>query len=380
MQTLELTQQIRTTALNAGFDVVGIAPAVTPTGFHRFLEWMSSGFAADMNWMQRRRDAYQHPDSVMPGTKSVIMAGMNYFQGPLEAELEHSKGPRVARYALGDFDYHDLLKARLNSVSSLIRNTVTSAKTRIVVDTAPLLERDFARLAGIGWFGKNTMLISRSIGSWFLLGAVLTDIELLYSDPQEVDYCGTCTRCLDACPTHAFPEPGVLDAGRCISYQTIENRFQAVPDELREGIGRWLFGCDVCQDVCPWNRFAPNTMEPHFQVREEMQSIDLVALLSLDDDGFRRQFGGTPLSRSGRAGLLRNAAIVLANSSCDDAMAALISALVDTEPLVRGAAAWALGRMGCVEAQSAICRAKESESDPAALLEMKAALQVLSLA
>lgn len=381
---VQMSAQIRSLLHGAGFDLVGIAAAVSPTGYDRLLNWVAAGHAADMDWMQRRLQAYEHPDGVMPGTKSVIMAGMNYFQGPDDGGGPRSAASdnvesdaRIARFAWGPVDYHDLLKARLKPVAASIRHEMPEARTRIVVDTAPLLERDFARLAGIGWFGKNTMLINRRMGSWFLLGAILTDVELQYDDPFDVDHCGTCTRCLDACPTQAFPEPGVLDARRCISYQTIENRFQPVPEQLREGHGNWLFGCDVCQDVCPWNRFAKHSAEPGFLKRPELHGLDCVAILNLDEQGFQELFGQTPLHRSGRAGLLRNAAIVLGNMGSQSAVGVLKVALGDSESLVRGAAAWALGRLGGPDAEQALRNQQLVETDETVHSEIENALHGL---
>jgi epoxyqueuosine reductase len=338
--TYDLTAQVRELTTALGFAHVGIAPAVTPTGYHRLLEWLQQGYAGEMAWMDRRRDAYQHPDGVMSGTRSVIMAAMNYFDG-----TQPSSGARISRYAQGSGDYHTVLKPRLQQIAALIRSQVPLARNRVVIDTAPLLERDYGRMAGIGWFGKNTMLISRSIGSWFFLGAILTDVELEYDAPETQSYCGTCTQCLDACPTNAFPEPGVLDASRCISYLTIELRNASIPEPLRDGIGPWLFGCDVCQDVCPWNRFAPQETLPEFQRRHETESLDCQELLTLNEAAFRERFGQTPLSRAGRSGLLRNACIVLGNLGDAGAIPSLLIAAQDPDPLITNAAEWALNRL-----------------------------------
>lgn len=338
--SIHLTNQLKSLGRELGFSHVGVAPAVTPTGFHRLLEWIDAGYAADMNWIERRKEAYQHPESVMSGTRSVIMTAMNYHDG-----TEQVAGARVARYALGSADYHDVLKSRLKPLVGLLRAESGTARTRVVVDTAPLLERDFGRLAGLGWFGKNTMLISRSIGSWFFLGAILTDLELNYDDALEHEFCGTCTRCLDACPTQAFPEPGVLDAGKCISYLTIEHRREAIPLELRSGIGEWLFGCDVCQEVCPWNRFAPRETLPEFRRVPFLNPVDCRAILRLSEEQFVSQFAETPFSRPGRAGLLRNAAIVVGNMRDVSAKPELEALLSDAEPLIRQAAEWALEQM-----------------------------------
>jgi epoxyqueuosine reductase len=217
------------------------------------------------------------------------------------------------------------------------------ARIRGVVDTAPLLEREFAQLAGLGWIGKNTLLLNRHEGSWFFLAALLTDIELVYDAPHETDHCGTCRACLDACPTDAFPQPYVLDASRCISYLTIELR-DAIPAELRTGLGEWVFGCDVCQDVCPWNSRAPLSRQREFEARSNSNPMDLIGLFELDDAAFRERFRSTPLWRPRRRGLLRNAAIVLGNRPTPLAISALVRGLHDGEPLVRGACAWALGQ------------------------------------
>jgi epoxyqueuosine reductase len=211
-----------------------------------------------------------------------------------------------------------------------------------VVDTAPILEREFAELAGLGWIGKNTLLLNRHEGSWFFLAALLTDIELVYDDVRDTDHCGTCRACLDACPTDAFPEPYVLDASRCISYLTIELR-ESIPSELRPGMGDWIFGCDVCQDVCPWNLRAPLSCQPEFAPREGSDPMDLASLFELDEAAFRERFRHTPLWRPRRRGLLRNAAIALGNRPTRAAIPSLIRGLSDVEPLVRGACAWALG-------------------------------------
>src|SRR5207302_3001460 len=209
-----------------------------------------------------------------------------------------------------------------------------------VVDTAPLLERDFARRAGLGWFGKNTMLLNKHFGSYFFLGALLLDLDLRPDPAHETSHCGTCTACLDACPTQAFPEPGQLDARRCISYLTIELR-GPIPEELRGPTGDWLFGCDICQEVCPWNRKSPPSAEPAFGPRPELEAVDLVELLGLSEEAFRRRFRGTALTRPGRRGLLRNGAVILGNLRDPAALPALRRALADPEQLVREAAAWA---------------------------------------
>lgn len=368
-----LVHELRTLAVEQGFSQIGIAPAVTPTGFHRLLDWLSKGYAADMQWMERRTEAYRHPDSMLPTTRSVIMLAINYHDGSVRKD-----GPKIARYAWGNADYHDVLKERAKPLVSLIKQHHPDARCRIVVDTAPLLERDFGRLAGLGWFGKNTMLISRKIGSWFVLAAILTDIDLPYDAAEESSYCGSCTRCLDACPTNAFPEPGVLDAGRCISYLTIEQRTEPIPEVLRAAMGDWMFGCDICQDVCPWNRFAPDHTVEEFEALPQRNTIDGPALFRMANSEFEQQFAGTPLSRPGRVGLLRNLAIVFGNQKATNAEAELIMALSDPEALVRGAAAWALGKMGAASAFLAMQQRLLDETDDVVRMELQSAIAVLS--
>ena len=249
-----------------------------------------------------------------------------------------------------------------------------SCTTRGVVDTAPLLERDFARLAGLGWFGKNTMLINKRAGSWLLLAGLLTDLELEADTPHETAHCGTCTRCLDVCPTDAFPEPYVHDARKCISYLTIELK-TPIPLELRDGVGEWLFGCDLCQDVCPWNRKAPQSDEPAFQPQPDLDPADGVAILRMTREEFDARFAQTPLERPGFDGLRRNAAIVLGNRGDSSAIPVLIEALQDSSPLVRGAAAWSLGKLGGTAARTALVARREIESDESVVAELSAALR-----
>jgi epoxyqueuosine reductase len=333
-----LNPALKDEARRLGFDLVGIAPAVTPAGIHEFLDWLQRGYAGDMQYLERREAAYHHPRHVLDGARSVVMLGINYNpqknNSDLKASCDEPGGEelssaadrssrdrrptgtisaRVARYAQGCADYHDVIRGKLCQLADYLRRESPGCKARGIVDTAPLLERDFARAAGLGWFGKNTMLINKQIGSWFFLAGLLVDIELEYDAPHASSHCGTCTRCLDACPTGAFVAPYILDARRCIAYLTIEHR-GPIPDELHTGIGDWLFGCDICQEVCPWNSKAPVTREPAFQPQADLQSLDAADLLTLAEDEFCVRFGQTALARTGHAGLVRNAAIVLANS------------------------------------------------------------------
>src|SRR5262245_44789609 len=281
-----------------------------------------------MDYLAARQAAYEHPRHVLEGVRSIVMLGLPYRT--VEPRQPRAGEGRISRYAFGSGDYHDVIHDKLRQLIAALQDLVPDARARGVVDTAPLLEREFAQLAGLGWIGKHTLLINKPAGSYFFLAALLTDLELAPDEPFAADHCGTCRACLDACPTAAFPQPYVLDATRCISYLTIELR-GPIPAELRQGIGEWLFGCDVCQDVCPWNQRAPLTTETAFQPQPESNPVDLVSLLDTDDDAFRRRFRHTPLWRAKRRGVLRNAAIVLGNQRAVAAVPALTRALSDAE-------------------------------------------------
>ena len=372
-----LSDAIKAEASRLGFDLAGIAPAVNAPGFPSFVDWLDHGYAGEMHYLPRRRDAYAAPQSVLDGARSVIMLGLSYHRpGSSTAPNDAiEKIPaQVSSYASGTRDYHDVLREKLSLLGDFLEQRQPGCNTRGVVDTAPLLERDFARLAGLGWFGKNTLLLNRRAGSWFFLAALLVDCELEYDDPQASSHCGTCTRCLDACPTDAFVAPYVLDARRCISYLTIEHR-GPIPAELRDGVGDWLFGCDICQDVCPWNRKATPTREPAFAQETADEHLDAIELLGLSDDEFRKRFRHTPLARPKRAGILRNACLVLGNGGNSAAIPALISALQDEESVIRGAAAWALGKLGGATASEALALRQLIEVDEHVRKEITAALQ-----
>jgi epoxyqueuosine reductase len=370
MNTASLTQQIKQSALALGFDRAGVCAAVAPPGGARFDHWLDEGYAGKMHYLPSRRDAYQHPKHVLDGVRSIVVLTMNYRT--LQPAPPMPSQGRVSRYAWGS-DYHDVIHKRLKKLVAKVEELLPGSNSRGVVDTAPLLERDLAKLAGLGWIGKNTMLINRDEGSWFFLAALLTSAELEVDQPHETDHCGTCTACLDACPTDAFPQPYVLDATRCISYLTIELR-ESIPRELREGVGDWLFGCDVCQDVCPWNGRAPASEEPAFQPADDANPMDLIELFALDDAAFRQRFRHTPMWRSKRRGLLRNAANVLGNCPTDSALPALTRGLNDEEPLIRGACAWALGKSVTPSAGAALRSRLEVETDEEVRVEINASL------
>jgi len=369
------SELIKRLAREVGFDLAGIAPAVTPTGYHSFLDWLNQGYAGEMSYLERRKEAYEHPRYVMSSVRSVLMLTLNY-QTETPPEVTGTEA-RVSRYAWGTTDYHKVIRKKLKQLSRLIREQYPDCETRGVVDTAPLLERDFAQLAGLGWIGKNTLLLNKREGSWFFLAGLLLSDELEYDEPQQTSHCGTCTRCLEACPTDAFVEAGTLDARKCISYLTIELRDQPIPAELRTGMQDWMFGCDVCQEVCPWNRKAPISGEPAFQPVETFTPVDACELLTLDEAAFQERFQSTPMSRARRAGLLRNAAIVLGNRGDQSAVPALLGVLNDDEPLIRGAAAWALGRLGAPTTVETLQARLEIETETDVIEELKQTLSRL---
>jgi len=329
-----LESQLKQKAHELGFGLVGIAAATPADGFDRLTEWLNRGYAGEMDYLSKHPERRREPASILPAVRSIVMVGMTYSSERGSAE---DTAGRVARYARGH-DYHEVLWGKLDQLLEWLRGEAPGCNGRGVVDSAPLLERDFARRAGLGWFGKNTMLINKKEGSFFFIGALLVDIDLCPDLPHLAGHCGTCTACLDACPTDAFTGPGWLDARRCISYLTIELR-SPIPDELRTGIGGWLFGCDICQDVCPWNS-KPRTST--FPGNDDLQTLDPIELLGLTEDEFRRRFLGTALMRTKRRGLLRNAAIVLGNVGDESVLPALRRAAADPEPLVSEAAVWAI--------------------------------------
>jgi len=368
--TKALTDDLKAEAARLGFSLAGACPAVTPSGIARLGDWLDAGFAGEMGYIEERRTAYEHPRHVLDGARSVLMLAMNYRT---PEPNDHLPGQaRVARYARGD-DYHDVIHDRLKQLARWLLARRPEARVRGVVDSAPLMEREFAQLAGLGWIGKNTLLLNKRIGSWFFLSALLTDLELDYDAPHDADHCGTCRACLDACPTGAFVDAYRLDARRCISYLTIELR-TPVPTELRAEVGDWLFGCDICQEVCPWNREAPFTEEPAFAPADDLHPADAAKLFELDDAAFRERFRRTPLWRTKRRGLLRNAAIVLGNARQLAAVPALIRGLHDDEPLVRGACAWALGQCASDEAHASLTTRFALETEEPVRQEIEGAL------
>ena len=372
LDTVELAGEVRRRAVEEGFDVVGIARAdALDRDGQALAAWLRSDYQATMAWMARDPAMRADPRRVLPGCRSVIVAGMNYWPGA-EATRPTAGRPRTAAYALGR-DYHKVLGRRLRRVADwLAERTETAA--RAFVDTGPVLERAWTERAGVGWIGKNANLIHPRLGSWLLLGEILSVAELDADPGPHADRCGRCTACLDACPTRAIVEPGVVDSNLCISYWTIEHR-GPVPHAIRSGIGEWIFGCDVCQEVCPWNvRFAATRADEAFERREDLGALDAEALVGMDEGSFRARYSGTSLMRATWRGMRRNACIVLGNRGDASALTVLGAALDDADAMIRGHAAWAIGRIGGAVARRALARAVDRESDAGVREEIDLAL------
>ncbi len=368
----DLSKQIRSLARRLGFAPVGITTADPPEHWDFYRSWVDMGFAGEMGYLTRNLDRRADPGTLVPGARSVVCVGLNYRPEPAD---EEQKGPvgRISCYARGD-DYHDVMKSRLFELLEQIKTLSPATEGRAYVDTGPVLERDYASRSGLGWFGKHTNLIGIRSGSWFFIGELILTTEL-EPDPPATDHCGTCTKCIDACPTDAILEPYVLDSNRCISYLTIELK-GPIPKDLREAVGNWVYGCDVCQDVCPWNKKqARLTSEPAFRSREGFERPALHDLLSLDPSAFSTRFRKSPVKRTKRRGLLRNAAVALGNVGIASDVGALSNALHDEEALIRSHAAWGLGRIGGNEARDALQERAAVETDTEVLDEIADAMR-----
>jgi len=339
-----LTRDLKERAREAGFDAVGVAAA---TRLERdgaaLAAWLSGNKEAGMAWMARDPEKRSDPEALLPGCRSVVVAAMNYWPGEKEAPPRPGRA-RVALYARGR-DYHRVLGEKLKALREWL-DTAAGSTSRSFVDTGPVLERAWAERAGVGWIGKNANLLTRERGSWLLLGEILTTAELVPDPGPHAEFCGTCTACLDACPTGAIEAPAVVNAHRCISYWTIEHR-GPIPEEKREGLADWIFGCDVCQTVCPWNvSFAESTPPAKLSRRDDLRDLDPIEILALDEAGFRARYSGTALMRAMWRGMRRNACVVLGNTKDARALPALRRALTDDDPVVREHAAWAIARIG----------------------------------
>lgn len=363
-------------AFELGFTLVGLVAAQPSPTLDAYLRWIETGMHGTMAYMARpdRVARRQDLNVILPGVRSLVMVGLAYGFSDLPADVlaDPARG-RIASYAWGG-DYHDWMTPRLEALADWVHGqTAHSSSHRVYVDTGAILERSHAQQAGLGFTGKNTMLIHPRRGSYFFLGEILTTLEFdAYDVPHRPTMCGSCTRCLAACPTSAFPSPYVLDARRCISYLTIEHKGW-IERSVRSQMGNWVYGCDVCQDVCPWQRFAPRTPPaPFYPVNSERAAPLLTTLLTLDEAAFQQRFHDTAVARIGRVRLVRNACIAAGNWGQAAAVPGLVELLHDPHELIRGHAAWALGQIGA--GQAFIEQALRRESHPEARAEMLAAL------
>ena len=333
-------QSVKSVAYSLGFDLVGIAPIGPFPETDFYSEWLERGYAGEMNYLERQKPAKLHPESLLPGARSVVVCAMNYNTAQPYTRFERARA-WISRYAWGQ-DYHETLKKKLKELAAWIEKNCPH-HTKCYVDTGPLLERVYARYAGVGWFGKNTCIINQKVGSWLFLGCIVTDLELTH-DSIAPDRCGTCTRCIDECPTGAILEPYVLDSRKCISYTTIELR-GAIPEQERAGIGHHLFGCDICQDVCPWNRKAPASSNPAFKADPGLLWPIIGRLLELNEDEWRSMIRGTALKRAKVRGLLRNLMVVAGNSGLKELLPKLRGFLKHDDEQVRSHAEWAIEKI-----------------------------------
>jgi epoxyqueuosine reductase len=336
-----LTARARTLAREVGFDLVGVAAPDPPPELAHFARWIARGRAGEMAYLTSQVERRSDLRVAFPWARSVLAVGLQY-DTPHPYSTEDGANGWIARYAWGD-DYHDVLKALLDRLVERLAGEVGPFQSRTYVDTGPIVERAYAAAAGLGAWGKNTCLLHPEHGSWFFLGEAVTDLPLAPDAPLP-DMCGSCTACLDACPTGALPAPYELDATRCISYLTIEIK-GAIPEEQRAGLGRHVFGCDICQDVCPWNRKRRHEGGPSFAPREGLVAPDLARLAGLTDEDFRETFRRSPVKRAKRRGLLRNVAVAIGNSGDLSRRDVLDRLAHDEDPLVCEHARWAIARL-----------------------------------
>jgi epoxyqueuosine reductase len=370
------TRQIKELARSYGFDPVGITTADPFDDAERtIVERIREGLMDGLPWYYESRARRGcHPTEIMPQAVSIISVGLNYHTPALPEPSGAALRGRVSRYAWGR-DYHKVFEQRLRALVRELR-VLGGESARFYVDYGPIPDRAVAHRAGLGWYGKNTNLLAPGLGSWLFLGEVLTDLPLEPDSPLKKS-CGSCVACIPACPTNAIPAPYVVDNTRCISYHTIENR-GPIPRDLRPLMGDWVFGCDICQDVCPVNHHSEHAGDPVFAAASiEDQRPDLLTILEFDNEEFERRFRGSPVRRATRAGLQRNACVALGNAGDERAVPALVRALRDGDALVRGHAAWALGRIGGAAAREALAMSSRGETDPWVIEELTLALEAI---
>ncbi len=371
---------LKSWALEAGFDRAGVALLDPLEHGEALVQWLDRGDQAGMSYLGRRLEARLDPSRIFPGARSVLCVALQYHplhleDGERQPEPKGDLWRRVARYARGE-DYHEVMGERLRALELRVREAFPECETRRYVDTGPVLERELAARAGLGAVGKNTMLLHPEGGSWFLLGELFLSLDLAPDQPL-ADLCGSCTLCLDACPTGALPEPYRLDSNRCISYWTIEHR-GPLPAEARRMVGGWVFGCDVCQEVCPWNSEPAAAVHPEMELPPQRGELTLERLLSLPRGEYVERFRRSPMKRAKLEGLQRNAAVAMGNRLDSRYIGPLVEAMGEGEAVVRGHAAWALGRIGGAEARRGLEKALEEERDEGVRAEIEASLASLA--
>lgn len=373
-----LTEQIQNRAHELGFELVGITPAAHSQTIQRYRRWIEEGYAGKMGYLEKHLPLKVDPRRLLQEAKSVISLAMNYYtvDPPAAATNDPARG-QISRYAWGD-DYHHVIRERLHHLVEFIRHTAESElKSRVFVDSGPILEREYAQKAKLGWIGKNTNLINWRSGSWYFIAEVLVSIELEIETEPLRGSCGTCTKCIEACPTDAFVEPNLLDSRLCISYLTIELK-DSIPRHLRPKMGNLIFGCDICQEVCPWNSKASPTSEPAFYPRAGNLVPELLTLVDMTQTEFSKRFKGSPIKRAKRRGFLRNVIVAIGNWRARTAVPALQKTLADDEPLIRSHTAWALGQIGGKTAKQALQTRLTCENDSEVITEIQDALQIIS--
>ena len=371
---MNLTEQVKDFAQKLGFHLVGIAPAEPSQTIDRYERWLASGYGGEMRYLERHSPLKQNVRYLLPEAKSIITLGVNYYTiDPPELLADDPSRGQISRYAWGT-DYHDIIHKKLRRLAKFVKATAQKqVKSKVYVDSGPILEREYAQKAGIGWIGKNTNLINWQSGSWYFLAELLVSVKLDYDCLPPRGDCGTCTLCIEACPTDAIIAPNLLDSRLCISYLTIELK-GSIPQKLRPQMGNLIFGCDICQEVCPWNSKAKPTQERGFYPRKGNLVPKLLSLMNMTQEEFSKRFKDSPIKRAKRRGFLRNVAIALGNWKHRSAVPVLRNALNDDEPLVRGHAAWALGQISGKAAKTALRARLKMETQAEVIDEINDAL------
>ena len=373
MTPSSLTHLLREKAKELGFDLVGAIPVSRSKTIDVYNSWLKKGYAGSMEYLERHAKLKEDPRQLLPETMSLFALGFNYNTVEPSSQIQNPEIGYISRYAWGD-DYHQLLRSKLSKLENYLCSELNAGMlSRSFVDSGPILEREIAQRAGLGWIGKHSNLINWEKGSWYFLAELLVDVPLETNLPFTRVDCGTCTICIEACPTDAIIADRSVDARRCISYLTIELK-GAIPLELRPKMGNLIFGCDICQEVCPWNKEAPKSPESKLLPRPENVAPELTELMKLDQSAFSERFRNSPIKRTKRRGLLRNVAIALGNWAHESAIPALSQGLQDSEPLIRSHAAWALGRISASQAKIKLKAAKKNEKVSTVLEEIEAAL------